>query len=351
MNRANRSAANRPPRRRSAPRRGAMLVLLAIMMILFMVAAALAIDVASMHLARTELRTSTDAAAKAAAEALSRTQDPDRAIARGSEIAADNHVNGESLRLRPSDFLFGHSRPEHRTGRFVLDPAGRPLNSVRVMGERSHSSASGPIPLLFGGLFQRGFFAPRQQAVATYIERDLVLVIDRSGSMQGSKFADLRAAIDIFISTLEGTPVDEQIGLASYSEQATADVSLTSDLSLVSAKLSQLRPDGLTSISRGMTAGKSIIGSGRSRDFVERTMIVMTDGLHNRGPEPRSVASQLAADGVVIHTITFGGDADRERMREVAQIGRGRHFHADDGLELQRIYREIALTLSTMITE
>jgi len=34
----------------------------------------------------------------------------------------------------------------------------------------------------------------------------------------------------------------------------------------------------------------------------------------------------------------------------VARIGSGRHFHALTGVELQRIYREIALSLSTMMT-
>jgi hypothetical protein len=77
----------------------------------------------------------------------------------------------------------------------------------------------------------------------------------------------------------------------------------------------------------------------------------MTDGLHNRGPEPRTVAAALAADGVRIHTITFGRDADLARMREVAQIGGGRHYHADTGLQLEQVYREIALTLSTIMTQ
>ncbi|QEG39899.1 vWA domain-containing protein [Roseimaritima ulvae] len=332
-------------------RRGAMLVLLAVAMVLFMVTAALAIDIARMHLARTELRTATDAAAKAAAEALSRTQDADAAIARGTEIAADNDVNGSPLLLRQGDFEFGRSEENTTTGRFVMNTAGRPLNSVRVRGERTNTSASGPIPLMFGNVFNRDFFEARQQAVATYIERDVVLVVDRSGSMRGSKFADLRSAIDEFIDTLNATPVDEQVGLASYSDRASADVALTGNLSRISDKMQELRASGLTSISRGMTAGESIISAGRSRDFVERTMIVMTDGNHNRGPEPRTVATSLAAEGVVIHTITFGRDADKPRMREVAQIGRGRHFHADNGLELRDIYREIALTLSTMITE
>ncbi len=88
-----------------------------------------------------------------------------------------------------------------------------------------------------------------------------------------------------------------------------------------------------------------------ARNLSNAPLIVMTDGRHNRGPEPRGVAKNLAKEGVTIHTITFGSDADEARMVEVAEIGGGRHFHADNGLELEQVYREIALTLSTMMTQ
>ncbi len=52
----------------------------------------------------------------------------------------------------------------------------------------------------------------------------------------------------------------------------------------------------------------------RSGDIIERSMIVMTDGLHNTGLEPEPIAINLAAQGIVIHTITFGSDADKPRM-------------------------------------
>jgi len=77
----------------------------------------------------------------------------------------------------------------------------------------------------------------------------------------------------------------------------------------------------------------------------------MTDGLHNTGPEPEPVAIGLASQQIVIHTITFGSDADKVRMQKIAAIGKGRAFHAADGIELNNVFRELALTLSTVITE
>jgi uncharacterized protein YegL len=296
------------------------------------------------------LRTATDAASKAAAIELSNSLDRNQAIARGQQIAALNIVHGEPLLLRPEDFRFGRS-DETASGRYEFHPDSAPTNSVHVNGRRTLASASGPIPLFFGNIFGVDFFEPVQTATATYIERDIVLVVDRSGSMRGQKFADLSAAIDVFIETLHETSVDEHVGLASYSEFASEDVQLTEDLPQITNAMADLPVGGFTSISRGMEAGKKIMDRSRGSDFVERTMIVMTDGRHNRGPEPRGVAQELAGDGVQLHTITFGIDADQTRMSEIAQIGAGNHYHALTGAELREIYREIALTLSTIMTE
>ena len=335
---------------RQRNRKGAMLVLIAIMMIGFMVAVAFSIDIAQMHLSRTELRTATDAASKAAAATLAQSQDTDLAITRGQQIAAANTVNGDPLLLDRSDFTFGRS-VELGSGKFEFSGGGIPRNSVHVDGRRTVSSRSGPVPLFFGNIFGVEFFEPIADATATYIERDIVLVVDRSGSMAGQKFADLVNAIGTFTATLDQTPVDEHVGLASYSEFATSDVHLTGNLQLITDAMAALPVGGFTSISRGMEAGKTVMDTSRGREFVERTLIVMTDGRHNRGPEPRGVAKTLASEGVTIHTITFGSDADEARMEEVAEIGGGRHFHADNGLELEQVYREIALTLSTMMTQ
>ncbi|TWT80987.1 von Willebrand factor type A domain protein [Planctomycetes bacterium CA13] len=331
-------------------RRGAMLVLIVFMMIGFMIAVTFSVDIAQMHLSRTELRSATDAASKAAALELSITQDRDLAVVRGQEIALMNTVNSEPLIIEAGEFEFGRSE-ESSSGKFEFVSNQVPMNSVKVNGKRTTDSNAGAVPLFFGNFVGVEYFEPQTQATATYIERDIVLVVDRSGSMAGYKIGELRAAIDIFIATLNDTSVEEKVGLASYNDQASEDVQLTDDLAQVSSAMSAMAVGGWTSISRGMDAGHAIMSNSRDSQFVERTMIVMTDGQHNRGPEPSTSAVRLAADGVTIHTITFGTGADIARMGEVATIGGGKHYHAASGEELRRIYREIALTLSTMLTQ
>jgi len=328
-----------------------MMVFIGVLMVVFIVGVAISIEYAHIQLARTELRTATDAAAKAAALELSRSHNVDTAIATATRVAAENRIIGRPLLLAPSDFRFGNSVQNNTTGRFDFRDSDSPINSVRVDGKRTAASRGGGIALFFGRFFNVPFFEPTSTATATFINRDVVLVVDRSGSMAGRRLTELQAAIATFTRTLAETPVDEHVGLASYAELASPDVLLTPDLAAIDRAANRLVADGWTSISGGMQAGEEVFRSGRSASFAERTMIMMTDGRHNRGPEPKTTAQRLANDGVVIHTITFGDKADLDGMREIARIGRGRHHHAANAAQLAQAYREIALSLSTLITQ
>ena len=88
-------------------RRGAAHVLIAAMMLVFLIAAAMSIDFAYMQLVRTELRTATDAAAKAGAEALARTQDAN--AAKAAAVAYDNlnKVGGRTFQINANDVTLG----------------------------------------------------------------------------------------------------------------------------------------------------------------------------------------------------------------------------------------------------
>ncbi len=329
-------------------RKGAMLILICIMIFAFLATVAMSVDIAYMNLVKSELRSATDAAAKAAAEHLARTQDVAGAIDRGQEIASQNFISGRPLTLEDSDFSFGQSTPLP-SGRFQFTSGGSPTNSVRVNAELTRGSATGSVRLFFGQLLGRDIFEPTEASTATFIERDVVLVVDRSGSMlDDNKWNNLLAAVDVFNATLKTNPVDVQLGLASYSTNATIDVNLTTNTDLVPAALRRRFPSGTTSISRGMDAGLRIIRASRPRQFVDRTMVVMTDGIHNAGRDPILSAREVVAEGVKIHAITFGRDADVRRMQNIASIGGGLYRHATNATQLTDAFREIALTLNTI---
>ena len=91
---------------------------------------------------------------------------------------------------------------------------------------------------------------------------------------------------------------------------------------------------------------------GFGRPFAAKTIIVMTDGMHNTGIGPVEVAESFVSEyNVTIHTVTFSAGADQTRMQEVADIGGGTHYHADTGTELVDVFEEIANNLPTMVTQ
>src|SRR5689334_22603234 len=90
-------------------RRGAMMVLVAVCLPLCIIMAAFAINVAWMQLVRSELRTSTDAAARAGAKELSLAQNTPDARLAAKNAAKRNLVAGQPLLLADSEIEFGNS--------------------------------------------------------------------------------------------------------------------------------------------------------------------------------------------------------------------------------------------------
>lgn len=382
------AAARHRLRRTTGDRRGAILVLVAVLIPVIAMMAAFAVDVAWMQLVRTELRTATDAAARAGAKSLSLDQDTGVARAAAIAAAARNQVAGASMLVGPGDVQFGSSlQTGGDNSKFEFTAGAGLTNAVRVDGRRTEGSAAGPVGLFFGRLMGVNQFEPTHVATSTILDRDIVLVIDRSGSMgldlfvQGdrngqncgpldpsTRFVALANAVDAFIAELADTLPNEQLALASYSSSGsircgrnrlrfeTADVrqELSTDYSLTQAEMASFVENGIggrTAIGAGLRAGIEEITSDRARPFAVKTIVLMTDGIHNTGVDPRTVAEEAAAEDITVHTVTFSAGADQDRMQATAAITGGEHFHADTAADLAAVFREIARTLPVLLTE
>ena len=333
-------------------RAGAMLPLVAVVLVILFVAAALSVDIATMHLSRSELRTATDAAARAAVEALGREQSRDAAIAAAKLIASENTVLSKGLTLEDKNISFGSS-VQNADGSFGFSEEATPINSVRIIGARDASSPDGSVGLLFAPLFGASDFEPVQSATATRIDRDIALVLDVSGSMANNgRFEALASALNVFIRTLNDSPQEERVSLTVYSTQPRKLQPMTSDMSQILSAFATQRPDGFTGIGRGMAVGlDSILNDPGSREFALRSMIVMTDGRQNRGVNPTAIARQCAREDVTVHTITFSAGANQDLMREVARLGNGDYLHAETNEELVEAFETIAKQLLVLLIE
>jgi hypothetical protein len=367
-------------------RRGAIVVFAAFMMIVFLATVAFSVDVAYMQLSKVQLRTATDAAARAAGEALSREQCLDCSRQAAKDIAQENLVAGDPLLLDDSDIVFGNSE-EQAGGAWAFTPGAEPINAVRVFGRRTREAPSGSVATFFGRVFDVFDFEPTQAATVVRLDRDICLVVDRSSSMKLyltdtsptmstsdsrfcqkpdmtlSRWGALKVGVDRFVSALASTPQLEHVGLASYGSAYTA-CSVTNSAASVNCPLSQdhaavtsamatisnTKFNGATNIEAGILKGIEVLTSPQARPYAAKTMVLMSDGAYTVGQQPRLVAPLAAAQDIIIHTISFG-EANPDEMQAIADATGGNHYIAPDAQALQDIFEEIALTLPVIFTD
>ncbi|QDU47615.1 von Willebrand factor type A domain protein [Symmachiella dynata] len=370
----------------SSNRRGAMAVLVGAMLVVFVAAVAFSVDVAYMQLCRTELQVSTDAAARAAGEALTRSQDMEAARQAARDLAAVNLVAMQPLLLDDADIIPGNSDFQEN-GSWAFTPQGTPINSIRVIGRRTRTSPSGSIGLYFAKIFDQDDFEVTRASTVVRLDRDICIVVDRSGSMKwdvegetawtssnmyrfeippepDSRWVALSVATKAFTEALGQTPQVEWVGLVSYASDYTnfgvhnhrvdIDQELTENHALIDSAMDDITArifNGATDIAAGIDSGKSVLlDPDHSRPFAVKTMILMSDGHPTSGGDPLVSANYASQNNITIHTISFG-EADLNLMQQIATAGGGQHFHALDADSLKAIFKKIALTIPVTFTE
>ena len=336
-------------RQRTAARRGAMLVLIAVCMPIFLIMAMFAVDLAYMELVRAELRTATDAASRAGTNTLTTTQDEVATRNDAKDAAQRNLVAGEPLLLSDSEINIGWSNQSNSKVRYTFINNGFLKNSVQVIGNRTQGSLSGSVNLFFGKFLGHDTFQPTQVAISTKIERDLALVLDRSGSMSGQGWTELDTAVGAFLDTLELTPQDEMVSLATFNDTGHYHHDLSLNYTPIRTTMSAISPSGKTAVGEGMEEG--MVALSAQPRLAEKALIVITDGIHNTGVDPLTVAQAARTQGMIVYTITFGAATDQAGMQAVAAAGGGKHWHAPGGAALTSVFQEIANSNRTLITE
>lgn len=368
-------------------RRGAILPMFALFVPIILMFGAFAINVAWMSLVDTELQICSDAAARAAGRDFAISQNLSSAFNRGVQAGTMNKVGGRTLTLTTDEIKFGESvlntsGPNAGSYTFTpktvtqatlgTNPGQIYINAVDVRLSQHFGFAEMPMPIPL--LSSSNGFTPQAGATSSQFERDIALVLDRSGSMNeyssdwagwlpagpgeayyGSRWRELADAVREFNFLLDSTPFNESVGLATFSTTASYDLPLRSASADINANLDAITASfqgGATAIGDGIGVGVTILNDpSLSRPAARKTIIVMTDGIYNTGSEPIYMAQQ-AHDvyGITVHAISFSNDADISTMESIAAAGGGLHYHAVDAAQLNAAFIEIAKSLPTILT-
>lgn len=164
----------------ASARRGAAAVWSAVLTGGLMLGASLAVDGTLMYGARADLQTAADASALAGASAMA--FDPGEVRARAVDYAGKNSAGGDAVEVLPQDVELGDWDPDART--FTKLPAHleQEADAVRVTTRLDTSRGTG-LGLALAGLVGLSEANVKADAIAVFKPRDIILVMDLSGSM------------------------------------------------------------------------------------------------------------------------------------------------------------------------
>ncbi len=193
---------------------------------------------------------------------------------------------------------------------------------------------------------------------------DIVLVLDISGSMLAEDFSPNRlVAAKQVAGEFIGGRTNDRIGLVVFSGESFTQCPLTTDYGVLQGLLAEIK-NGM--IEDGTAIGLALAnGVGRLKESQAKSkvMILLTDGVNNRGEIDPITAARLAATySVKVYTVGVGAqgmapfpqqtpfgirrvmqpvDLDEKTLKAIASMTGGSYYRATDNRALRTIYKEI----------
>lgn len=187
---------------------------------------------------------------------------------------------------------------------------GKTMELLRKMGHSFTESLEGDPPLQAG---------PREGASS----RDAVLVIDASPSMLDTDYPPSRLeaakeAAKEYVDRLSREQPDAHVAIVAYNAGAETKCGLTCvrDSEALARAIRSIDTDSSTNITAGLQQALKVLKSRRGACQV----VLLTDGEHNHGPKPYTVASSLRQFAIV-ETIGIGGspaDVNEKLLTSIA---------------------------------
>ena len=172
---------------------------------------------------------------------------------------------------------------------------------------------------------------------------DMVIVLDRSGSMDGKKISDAKTAALNLLSNLTSA---DRFGLVTYSDGVQRRSNLIkvtpANRKRLESIIRSISAGGATNLGAGLQEGIDLLLSARKMGNVRR-VILISDGLANRGITDAVSLGNMATISMenefAVSTVGVGSDFNEHLMTYIADRGAGNYYY----LENPNLFAEVFL--------
>lgn len=164
----------------------------------------------------------------------------------------------------------------------------------------------------------------------------LMLVIDHSGSMSGSKMELAKEAAARTVELLRDVDTVGVIAFDTIPTWVVQPTKLNAPDDVIGSIMS-IQPAGGTDIYPALNSafeGFDLDAAGR------RHIILLTDGISPYTPAYETLLENLKSNGITLSTVAVGQDSDVNFLARLAELGAGRAYYTEDETTLPAIFRE-----------
>ncbi|HJA63579.1 MAG TPA: VWA domain-containing protein [Candidatus Intestinimonas stercoravium] len=184
---------------------------------------------------------------------------------------------------------------------------------------------------------------------------DIVLVLDRSGSMAGTPLASMKAGTKTFIDIIEEATdgvkdgqigSGSHIGIVSFASDAVADTQLITSVDTLKDAVDSLSAGGNTDHADAFTKAIQLFDFASSN---AKVIVMFTDGNTTAGAPPAPVAAAAKAQGIIIYCIGLVGSdgVDVDTLNEWASDPDAAHVAiTPNAADLEELFAELAANIS-----
>ncbi|MCA9946169.1 MAG: VWA domain-containing protein [Anaerolineales bacterium] len=171
---------------------------------------------------------------------------------------------------------------------------------------------------------------------------NLVMLLDTSGSMRGSKIENMREAAVQFVQQMGDDDYLSLIAFSTEPELIVRHVLVGENRDKIVNAIVELEAVGDTTLFDAIGDGAALLTQ-TTLPSTANAMVVLTDGQDTRSYRFNSITAmqEATANNATVFTIAYGGDADENTLEQLAIQANGNFFIGDEA-SIAAIYEEMS---------